>query len=437
MSCRLTAVLAWQLPRPSREINKTNKQTTQDFSAARIGAGEFLKVDGVSAPFEVAAFGPAAAALPSPGCPAVGAGDGLAAEPGHAGGYEAAAVAGSVFVFRRRAADAKAANDSAAVVRTIATAQALGAVACIVVNHEHEFFQPVAAIGDELAAARIDLPVLALPLTIGAGMLASHGALAVTFSYGGGDGGVAISPTAAPAAAGGDEARTVWVGGLPAAAVDAGGGSAVLAARFAEFGVVTGVTARLKTAKEGAPAAGGHRSWALLTFKESASATAALAAAAASPLELGHTGGAAAAVLAVRQAAVAEHLQMNEKRGAVGGALAAVWQTQQSKEREWLGSLYDGLNQDADYQAAKAEVAQRLGLRAEELEDELEEQQINALNGSDEPEESAVGFEAPDSAALASSHSFIPSAPPVNPRARPRPKPDYDPLDPLKTAEWV
>ena len=50
-----------------------------------------------------------------------------------------------------------------------------------------------------------------------------------------------------------------------------------------------------------------------------------------------------------------------------------MWQRQQSKEAEWLGSLLDGLNHDEHYRVAKEEVAAQLGLRPEELEDELEQ----------------------------------------------------------------
>lgn len=44
-----------------------------------------------------------------------------------------------------------------------------------------------------------------------------------------------------------------------------------------------------------------------------------------------------------------------------------------------MASLLQGLNQDKNYQAAKATVAKRMGLRAEELEDELEAQELQQI----------------------------------------------------------
>lgn len=139
--------------------------------------------------------------------------------------------------------------------------------------------------------------VLTLPLTIGGGMLARHGCADVSFSYGSGTSGLSPKqqPERAFAAAGlqdDDEAdkfedassggavgsgvqedRTIWVGGLPAAVTrsssDELGGpvsETAVAKLFAGFGRVVGVTARWK---EGG---GAHRSWALITFEEPATA---------------------------------------------------------------------------------------------------------------------------------------------------------------------
>jgi hypothetical protein len=71
----------------------------------------------------------------------------------------------------------------------------LPAVACVIVNSCDEYFIP----DDAWAMRHIHIPVLTLPLTIGGGMFARHGATQVTFSYN-----VAVSgagATAPPAAA--------------------------------------------------------------------------------------------------------------------------------------------------------------------------------------------------------------------------------------------
>lgn len=303
-------------------------------------------------------------------------------------------------------------------------------MACIVVNHLHEFFQPT----DDWAAANVTIPVLTLPLTIGAGMLARHGGAEVAFRYGcaaglGGSctpavaaGGAVAVAARLPALQPTGEDRTIWVGGLPEASIE-GGGSPALATLFRQFGEVSTVTARFKQGDSG------NRSWALLTFKEVSTAETALAAAAAGHMVLD------GAPLVVRASAVAEQLELNKQRGG-GGAVAAVWEIQQSKEREWLGSLLDGLNQDADYQAAKRLVAKKFGLRAEELEENLELQEINGIQGlAEQSFDSAAGSFDQDQASsgfdqVAEQLLGSPDTP-LTPRTRPREGASYAHLDKL------
>ena len=84
------------------------------------------------------------------------------------------------------------------------------------------------------------------------------------------------------------------------------------------------------------------------------------------------------------------HLEREET-----GALELIWQKQQEKKEAWFLSLLAGLKADEDYQNAKAAIAAQLGLRAEELEDELEDQELAGLEqgfqqddvGDDEAEE--------------------------------------------------
>eukprot|EP01052_Picozoa_sp_SAG31_P004543 SAG31_NODE_189_length_20842_cov_12.518151_11_plen_91_part_00 len=68
------------------------------------------------------------------------------------------------------------------------------------------------------------------------------------------------------------------------------------------------------------------------------------------------------------------HLEREET-----GALETIWQKQQEKKEAWFLSLLAGLKADEDYQNAKAKIAAQLGLRAEEIDDELEDQEIAGL----------------------------------------------------------
>ena len=83
-----------------------------------------------------------------------------------------------------------------------------------------------------------------------------------------------------------------------------------------------------------------------------------------------------AVTLQVARADVAEQL----KRGNTG-ALARIWQVQQEKEEAWMRSLLEGLEVDDQYINAKREIAAAMGLRAEEVEDELEVQELEDLHG--------------------------------------------------------
>ena len=173
--------------------------------------------------------------------------------------------------------------------------------------------------------------------------------------------------------------KTIWVGNIPAALC--GGGDDVngpLAALFAPFGSVISITIRRKldTPKAAADDSGGdgaagvavNKSWAFVSFSSAQAADLALAASVCT------TNGDEEVVLTTRAANVEEKL-----RSPTTGALAEIWQQQQEKERQWVQSLLVGLNEDSKYQAAKADVARKMGLRAEELEDELEEQEFQAI----------------------------------------------------------
>ena len=63
-----------------------------------------------------------------------------------------------------------------------------------------------------------------------------------------------------------------------------------------------------------------------------------------------------------QRANVEEQLKRSET-----GALADVWRRQQEKEVKWMRSLLEGMHNDTNYKAAKAQVGATLGLRAEEL----------------------------------------------------------------------
>ena len=348
-----------------------------------VGPDEYLKVDGVSVPFEVASFGPRRFKLHS--CRAIGAGT--------TGAFDETEVAGCALALRRQG------KYDFSFVETIVKAQAAGAVACLVVNYCDEFVVPK----DRWAAARIVIPVLTLPLTIGGGMLARHGAPQISFSFGtsgpdpalaDGDGMVSAGtglhlsdgeddaagvdtvegeqdqyvssseeerPVSedGPAIPSEEESRTIWVGGIPAhMAADAT--SATLTSMFEKFGELAAISTRQKP--------GELKSWAFVTYTERSAAQAALAAAVT-------CGG---VTLQVRPSQVSRHLAENRLHG-TQGALASVWQRQMEKEAEWMGSLLGGLNRDTHYQAAKEIIAQNLGLRNEELEDELEDQELEEL----------------------------------------------------------
>jgi Flp pilus assembly protein TadB len=83
-----------------------------------------------------------------------------------------------------------------------------------------------------------------------------------------------------------------------------------------------------------------------------------------------------AVTLQVARANVAAQLKRNNT-----GALARIWQVQQEKEEAWMRSLLEGLEADDQYINAKREVAKAMGLRAEELDDELEVQELEDLHG--------------------------------------------------------
>ncbi len=347
--------------------------TEQALPFSTMGPDEYLKVDGVSVPFEVATFGPRRFKLDS--CRVIGAGTN--------GAFEETEVAGCTLALRRQG------KYDFSFVDTIVRAQKAGAVACIVVNYRDEFVVPK----DRWAASRIAIPVLTLPLTIGGGMLARHGAQDISFSFGTSepDSSLADVDGVVPAETGlhlsegkddaagvgtvhGDqdldasdisseeESRTVWVGGIPAH-IAADATNAELTSMFDKFGELAAVSTRQKP--------GELRSWAFVTYTEQRGAQAALAAADTLVTLVGET-------LQVRPSQVSRHLAKNRLQG-TQGALASVWQRQMEKEAEWMGSLLGGLNRDAHYQAAKEIIAHNLGLRAEELEDELEDQELEEL----------------------------------------------------------
>jgi hypothetical protein len=153
----------------------------------------------------------------------------------------------------------------------------------------------------------------------------------------------------------------VWVGQIPAAILDMDPND-VLTKLFERYGTIASITLR--------PKPGTGKSWAFVTYSTEAEATSALS----NSSGFEHEG----VALEVRSSAVSEHLELNRQKG-TQGALAMVWQHQMEKEATWMGSLLDGLNSDVHYQNAKAIIARSLGLRAEELEDELEDQELEEL----------------------------------------------------------
>jgi RNA recognition motif-containing protein len=348
---------------------------------------EWLQIDGVGVPFEVASFGAQKSALDS--CRVIGA--------GATGVFDETAMAGCGLAMRRQG------KYDFSFVDVIERAQDAGAVACILVNYCDEFVVPK----DKWAESRITIPVLTLPLTIGGGMLARHGADNISFSFdtSGGDAST-LGDVAAQAAADDDvestigqghedqhedadtvdaplaqreqqpsaegardssERKTLWVGGIPAAMLDEDADS-VLTQIFEHHGTIASITLR--------PKPGTDKSWAFVTYAEERDAAACATAAASDPSLFIY--GRAEVALQVQPSQVGEHLEKNRQRG-TQGALADVWQRQMEQEAEWMGSLLGGLNRDVHYQAAKDYIAQTLGLRPEELEDELEDQELEEL----------------------------------------------------------
>ena len=272
----------------------------------------------------------------------------------------------------------------AAWVDDLLDAQSSGASAALIVN----FTGNQLAVPGEL---RTSIPVLILPLTVGT-KLVYQGAADCSFSVGkpsgGGDEdsaaastaeeGIPPEPEPEPADAAAmaamasprapakpdDSSKTVWVGGLPESLLtidmtaSSDTGEAPIAAIFKQFGAIVSLTTRQKPEL--------NKSWAFVTFADSASAEAAL----------GATVQHGAVTLQVARADVAEQL----KRGNTG-ALARIWQAQQEKEEAWMRSLLEGLEADDQYINAKREIAKAMGLRAEELEDELEVQELEDLHG--------------------------------------------------------
>lgn len=350
-------------------LKSMKKDGVQDqarpFSSLR--ADEYMKVDGMSVPFEVASFG--AKQFAHSGCTAVGGGT--------SGVFDAAAVKGSALVIRRRG------KYDFSFVDIIERAQEAGAVAVIMVNYCDEFVVPK----DSWAEVRITIPVLTLPLTIGGGMLSRHGAESVSFSFGHPSGpglvpGSRVSETAVvlddleediehedddkedgyeacePEPTNEHERRTIWVGQIPAAMLDVEP-NAVLTKLFEKNGTIASITLR--------PKPGTGKSWAFVTYSTEAEATSALS----NPSGFEHEG----VALLVRSSSVSEHLELIRQKG----ALAQMWQYQMEKETVWMRSLLGGLNSQVHYQHAKEIIAKSMGLRAEELENELEDQEMEEL----------------------------------------------------------
>ena len=157
-----------------------------------------------------------------------------------------------------------------------------------------------------------------------------------------------------------ETARTIWVGGIPADLVPENSEdylqSSPLAHIFAGHGTVTSLTVRRKE--------GENKNWAFVTFTSPSAASAALS------QDYSHNG----LALQVKPANVEQQL-----RSPSTGALARIWQKQKEKEAVWMASLLQGLKQDTMYQTAKADVAKSMGLRVEEMEDELEEQELEQI----------------------------------------------------------
>jgi hypothetical protein len=338
----------------------------------------YMKVDGVSIPFDIPAFAPQQARLS--GRRAIGGGIGEE----HESSFDAAAVKDSIFVIRRRN------KSDFSYVDAIKKAQDAGAEAVVLVNYCSKTDRPVA---DKWPEGTIQIPVVTLPLTVGGGMLARHGSTDVSFCYGDAscsssscthaeDGGASDAGPASTTTLAGiqegvppepepepepeseptpeNQQGMVWVGGLPESLT----AEASLRSVFERFGPVTSVTVRVKE--------GASKSWALVSFAETISAEAALA----TDLRDG-VNVPVATPLRVERADVGGQL----KRSATG-ALAEVWMAQQQKQEQWLSSLLSELEVDPQYIAAQGAVAADMGLAIEELGEELASQELAFLRNS-------------------------------------------------------
>ena len=344
-------------------------------------------VDGVRAPFDVPAFGPQTARLS--GRRAIGGG------MGHDSSFDAADVKDKVFVIRRRN------KTDFSYVETIEKAQEAGAEAVVLVNYNDH----VAKLEDKWAEGAITIPVLTMPLTIGSGMLARHGTVDLSFSFGdnatnglaatGSEASANVKEGVPPermalaaaaraswdgeqlAAANGETGSTselepeaepttesenqqgmIWVGGLPQPLAT----EEALRTLFERFGPVTSVTVRVKE--------GAFKSWALVSFAETMSADAALAADLTEDAPV-------ATPLTVERADVDAQLRRSDT-----GALSRIWLAQQEKQEQWLLSLLSDLETDPQYIEAQGLVAREMGLPMAELEEELVNQELSFLRNS-------------------------------------------------------
>lgn len=317
------------------ELVGQNLRLSQESLAAEVKEDDnWLTIDGVPVPFELATFGAQVASSSSP-IPAVPFPVPLKAEA------KASQLAGSAAVLQCRSAlDASWVDD-------LLDAQSKGVVAALIVNFAGA--QLMVPHGDVLS--QITIPVLVLPTTVGTQLVYSGAAackfvasqtVATATAEEGvppeSAGTVEVQPTPGPGAP--DSTKTVWVGGIPESLLTINMTESSdtvdepIASIFKKFGTVVSLTTRQKP--------GINKSWAFVTFADSSSADLALA----EPVTHGSV------VLHVARADVAEQLKRTTT-----GALAQIWQVQQEKEEKWMRSLLEGLDKDAQYLAAKSEVA--------------------------------------------------------------------------------
>jgi hypothetical protein len=254
------------------ELAGQNQILSQESIKAEAQEGEWLNIDGVQVPYELADFGAQTGASSSP----------VTAVPFPVRmSKSGAAVSGAVAVLQCRGPmDASWVDD-------LLDAQSKGVIAALIVNFTGA--QLVVHRGDELAG--ISIPVLVLPVTVGT-KLVYQGAAACSYSVGTPaaaasgataeegvppEGAGEPEPAPAPAAAAGapDTTKTVWVGCIPEALLSidmtasSETGDAPIASVFGQFGAVVSLTTRQKP--------GLNKSWAFVTFAESSSADLALA----------------------------------------------------------------------------------------------------------------------------------------------------------------